>query len=204
MNASRPRFLGCPVGGSPRHFALALGGMATLLLGGVSCSKAPEPERKVKMYQSPMHPWITSEKPGNCTICGMVLVPVYEGESGMEVDPGIVALNPRSVDVLAVTTVPVRRLDLTKSLRFSGILEDDENLHRIIAAFYDGRIDEIYVEHVGQQVEKGQPLARSIAQSCFTLFENIKTRPEAGIRRWQEIPRSALFSMGSARSRWQR
>ena len=50
---------------------------------GVSCSKAPEPERKVKMYQSPMHPWITSEKPGNCTICGMALVPVYEGESGM-------------------------------------------------------------------------------------------------------------------------
>ena len=37
------------------------------------------------MYQSPMHPWITSEKPGNCTICGMALVPVYEGESGMKV-----------------------------------------------------------------------------------------------------------------------
>ena len=30
----------------------------------------------------------------------MTLVQVYEGESGIEVDPGIVALNPRSVDVL--------------------------------------------------------------------------------------------------------
>jgi hypothetical protein len=32
-----------------------------------------------------------------------------------------------------VTTVPVRRFELTKSLRFSGILEDDENIHRVIA-----------------------------------------------------------------------
>jgi membrane fusion protein, copper/silver efflux system len=144
---------------SGRLRALAIVSIATLLALLVSCSKPPEQERKVKMYQSPMHPWITSDKPGNCTICGMALVPVYEGESGMEIEPGIIALNPRSVDVLAVTTVPVRRLELTKSLRFSGLLEDDENIHRIIAAFYDGRIDNIYVEHVGQYVQKGQPLA---------------------------------------------
>jgi Cu(I)/Ag(I) efflux system membrane fusion protein len=133
--------------------------VALIIVFFISCSKTPEPGRKVKMYQSPMHPWITSDKPGNCTICGMALVPVYEGESGMKVEEGIIALNPRSLDVLAVTTVPVRRLELTKSLRFSGILEDDENIHRIIAAFYDGRIDDIYVEHVGQYVEKGQRLA---------------------------------------------
>jgi Heavy metal binding domain len=112
MKGLRTRFFRWLVRGRRGSFALALAAMATLSLGGVSCSKAPEPERKVKMYQSPMHPWITSEKPGNCTICGMALVPVYEGESGIEVDPGIVALNPRSVDVLAVTAVPVRRLDL--------------------------------------------------------------------------------------------
>ena len=124
-----------------------------------ACSKTPEEGRKIRLYQSPMHPWITSDKPGNCTICGMALVPVYEGETAMETKEGVVALNPRSIGILAVTTVPVRRLELTKSLRFSGILEDDENIHRVIAAFYDGRIDQIYVEHVGKYVEKGQPLA---------------------------------------------
>ena len=77
----------------------------------------------------------------------------------MESKEGVVSLNPRSVNVLAVTTVPVRRFELTKSLRFSGILEDNENIHRVIAAFYDGRIDQIYVEHVGKHLEKGQPLA---------------------------------------------
>jgi membrane fusion protein, copper/silver efflux system len=163
-----------------RHVALALTVTIALLFAGVSCSKAPESERKVKRYQSPMHPWITSEKPGNCTICGMTLVPVYEGESGIEVDPGIVALNPRSVDVLAVTTVPVRRLDLTKSLRFSGILEDDENIHRIIAAFYDGRIDQIYVEHVGQHVDKGQPLAAIYSPELLYVVREYQNAMRSG------------------------
>ena len=39
-------------------------------------SPAPSHERKILYYQSPMHPWITSDKPGRCTICGMKLEPV--------------------------------------------------------------------------------------------------------------------------------
>ena len=166
--------------GSYRLCLLAIIPIALLLAVLASCSKPAEPERKVKMYQSPMHPWITSDKPGNCTICGMALVPVYEGEAGMEVDPGIIALNPRSVDVLAVTTVPVRRLELTKSLRFSGILEDDENIHRIIAAFYDGRIDDIYVEHVGQHVEKGQRLAAIYSPELLYVVREYQNSMRSG------------------------
>lgn len=124
-----------------------------------ACSKAPTDERKVKFYQSPMHPWITSDKPGNCTICGMALVPVYEGQEGAPDTQNVISLSEASQRTLDVATTPVRRIELTKSLRFSGILEDDENLHRVIAAFYDGRIDQVYVQHVGKYVEKGQPLA---------------------------------------------
>lgn len=124
-----------------------------------ACSDPASTERKVRFYQSPMHPWITSEKPGNCTICGMKLTPVYEGESGVPMDEGLIKLGQHSIDVLHVATAPAQVVQLTKPLRFSGILEDDENIHRIIAAFYDGRIDRIAVDHVGQYVEKGQPLA---------------------------------------------
>ena len=162
------------------YFALALSAMATLFGRRRFLLEGAGTGAKGQNVSSPMHPWITSEKPGNCTICGMTLVPVYEGESGIEVDPGIVALNPRSVDVLAVTTVPVRRLDLTKSLRFSGILEDDENIHRIIAAFYDGRIDQIYVEHVGQHVEKGQPLAAIYSPELLYVVREYQNAMRSG------------------------
>ena len=32
--------------------------------------------KKVLYYQSPMHPWIKSDKPCRCTICGMELTPI--------------------------------------------------------------------------------------------------------------------------------
>lgn len=124
-----------------------------------ACTKPSEDGRKIKFYQSPMHPWITSDKPGNCTICGMALTPVYEGENSPALNKNLVTLHQNTLDVLNVATVPVRRLPLTRTLRFSGILEDDENRHRVIAAFYDGRIETVQVLQVGQYVERGQPLA---------------------------------------------
>ena len=40
----------------------------------VASSASSQPERKILYYQSPMHPWIKSDKPGKCPICGMNLV----------------------------------------------------------------------------------------------------------------------------------
>ena len=74
-----------------------------------SCSKPATADRKVRFYQSPMHPWITSDKPGDCTICGMKLVPVYEGESGVPMEEGTVKLGEHSVNVCLLYTSPSPR-----------------------------------------------------------------------------------------------
>ena len=168
----------------------------------VSCSKSEDEGPKARFYQSPMHPWITSDKPGNCTICGMALVPVYEGQAAREAREGVIPLNPRSLDVLAVTTVPVRRLELTKSLRFSGILEDDENIHRVIAAFYDGRIDQIYVEHVGKYVEKGQPLAAIYSPELLYVVREYQDAIRGGNDSVARNSAQRLVQYGLVQSRW--
>jgi len=133
-------------------------GMLGLTLG---CSREEETEetRNIKFYQSPMHPWITSEEPGNCTICGMALTPVYEGESGGDLPDDVIKLSPTSINVINVGTVPVRREVLQRTIHVSGILDDNENKHRMVAAHYDGRIEEVFIEHAGQFVSKEQPLA---------------------------------------------
>jgi Cu(I)/Ag(I) efflux system membrane fusion protein len=41
--------------------------------------KSGSSARKALYYQSSMHPWVKADKPGKCTVCGMDLVPVYEG-----------------------------------------------------------------------------------------------------------------------------
>ena len=65
--------------------------------------------RKVAFYQSSMHPWIKSDRPGRCTICGMELVPVYEGDPGFAADPNLITLSSNSITVVGVQTSPVRR-----------------------------------------------------------------------------------------------
>jgi len=76
-------------------------------------------ERKILFYRSPMHPWIKSDKPGKCTICGMDLVPVYEGNDGTNTLFGL-KLNADSVTVLNVQTVPVATRPLVHTLRVAG------------------------------------------------------------------------------------
>ena len=129
-----------------------------MLLALAGCSKPEASARKPKMYQSPMHPWITSDKPGNCTICGMPLVPVYE-DKPMADTGTMLTISPDTARVIGLETAVASLEPLGKSIRFSGILDDDDTLHRVVAAFYDGRIEQVFVQQVGQKVKAGQPLA---------------------------------------------
>jgi Cu(I)/Ag(I) efflux system membrane fusion protein len=115
--------------------------------------------RKVLYYQSSMHPWIKSDKPGKCTICGMDLVPVFEGEKGYDVDPGMVTLASNSVSVIHVQTQPVRREPLRHTLRVAGMIEEADTRHRLLSAYVDGRIDKLFVNFVGAEVRENELLA---------------------------------------------
>ena len=48
-------------------------------------SEARESSAEKPLYVSPMHPWIVSEEPGQCPICGMDLVPMRDGPGAAEV-----------------------------------------------------------------------------------------------------------------------
>ena len=124
--------------------------------------------RKILYYQSAMHPWIKSDKPGRCTICGMELTPVYEGERGFDVAEGLVTLNSNSVNVLHVQTAEIRRQPLQRTLRVAGVIEEDDTRHRLLSAYVDGRIDKLAVNYVGAEVEQGQPLATLYSTMLLT------------------------------------
>jgi Cu(I)/Ag(I) efflux system membrane fusion protein len=126
-----------------------------------SMSTAPaSTERKVLFYQSAMHPWIKSDKPGRCTICGMELTPVYEGDKGFDAGGGdVVPLTQNQIQVLHVQTAPAKKQPLTRSLHVSGIINDDQRRHRVLSAYVDGRVDKLFANHHGIEVIEGEPLA---------------------------------------------
>lgn len=126
---------------------------------GEPSSPGSNATRKILYYQSAMHPWIKSDKPGRCTICGMELSPVYEGEKGFAAGDGVVTLNSNSIQVLNVQSDEVRRQPLRRTLRVAGTIDDSDAAHRIVSAYIDGRVDNLSVNFVGAEVVAGQALA---------------------------------------------
>lgn len=124
--------------------------------------------RKIKFYQSPMHPWIKSDKPGKCTICGMNLSPVYEGESGFAAEGNIITLPPSTLSVIGVQTADIRRAPLTRTLRVTGVVDDDETRHRYLSSYTDARLEKLYVHTTGVEVSEGQPLALIYSPELLT------------------------------------
>lgn len=138
-------------------------------LSPANSSPASSSGRKVLYYQSAMHPWVKSDKPGRCTICGMELTPVYEGEKGFDDAGGenAVALTQSQVRVLHVETVAARVQPLARTLQVAGMMDDDERRHRIISAYVDGRIDKLFANHHGVEVVAGTPLAQIYSPSLL-------------------------------------
>lgn len=129
--------------------------------GTAHIAPASSSERKVLFYQSAMHPWIKSDKPGRCTICGMELTPVYEGDKGIDASGGgdVVALTQTQIQVLHVETAEAKVQPLTRTVRVAGMIDDNATRHRILSAYIDGRIDKLHVNFMGAEVTEGQPLA---------------------------------------------
>ena len=134
--------------------------LVALLVTGCGKSDSAKPtERKVLYYQSAMHPWIKSDKPGRCTICGMQLTPVYEGEAGVAVGGDMISLSESSIRVLNVQTTEVKTQALTKTLTVAGTIDDDDSKHRVLSAYIPGRVEKLHVSYVGAEVKSGEPLA---------------------------------------------
>ncbi|RYD35123.1 MAG: efflux RND transporter periplasmic adaptor subunit, partial [Verrucomicrobiaceae bacterium] len=128
-------------------------------------SGSPEPA----FYQSAMHPWIKSDKPGRCTICGMELTPVYPGDKGFDESGGgnTVALTQTQVQVLHVQTEEAKVRPLVRTLDVAGMIDDDATRHRVLAAYIDGRVDQLHVNYMGAEIEEGQPLAEFYSPSLL-------------------------------------
>jgi len=126
-----------------------------------TASGAATGTHKAHSYQCSMHPWIKSEKPGRCTICGMELTPTTEGDKSMEQTgtEAMVTLTQNQVQVLHVQTVEAQIRPLTRTLRVAGMITENTMRHRVLAAYVDGRIDKLHVNYLGAEVTAGQPLA---------------------------------------------
>jgi Cu(I)/Ag(I) efflux system membrane fusion protein len=115
-------------------------------------------ERQVLYYRNPMGLPDTSPVPKKDAM-GMDYIPVYSGEgSGEPSAQGGIVLSPERIQTLGVRTEPATVGPWVRSVRVVGHFEPAEPALSTFTTKFEGWIERLYVNAVGQQVRTGEPL----------------------------------------------
>ena len=117
---------------------------------------AADEEREILYWRAPMDPAFTSDRPGRSPM-GMDLVPVYADDAG-GLPPGTVRVDPGFVQSIGVRTEPIRRRNVAQTIRTVGTLAHNDRQIAWVNTKYDGWIENVAVNYLGETVEAGQVL----------------------------------------------
>ncbi|HMP78587.1 MAG TPA: efflux RND transporter periplasmic adaptor subunit [Pirellulaceae bacterium] len=101
-------------------------------------------------YICPMMCVAPTAQPGRCPVCDMELV---------EAATGPAFIDPATRRILNIQTAAVVEREVTRSIRSVGELSFDESKLRTLSAYVDGRVEELYANYTGVQVNQGVRLA---------------------------------------------
>jgi Cu(I)/Ag(I) efflux system membrane fusion protein len=161
---------------------------------GGSASAAHQAAHETR-YRCPMHTQIIRDRPGECPICSMTLVPFEVGSGNDGAGKGRQApasssapapagltpidLSPERVQLAGIKTAPVVRRRLGGELAAAGVVAENERGLAAITTRFAGWIQDLFVPETGRRVTKGQPLATVYSPDVLGAEQEFLTA-----RRW--------------------
>ncbi|HEY2721587.1 MAG TPA: efflux RND transporter periplasmic adaptor subunit [Chitinophagaceae bacterium] len=106
-------------------------------------------------YTCSMHPQVMQDKPGNCPICGMKLIPV-EKKKGTDAD--VIMLSDQQIQLGNILVDTIGKRNIGDETTLTATLNVDETKTETVSARVSGRIDKLYFKSQGDYVSKGQKL----------------------------------------------
>ena len=163
-------------------------------------------ERKVLYWYDPMHPAYKSDKPGIAPDCGMTLVPKYaDDQTTARMPAGTVTISPEKQLLAGVRTAVVEHKSLVRDIRTTAQIVADETRIAHVHVKVAGYVDQVFVDFVGQLVNKGQPLFTLYSPDLVSTQEEylIAKRGNATLANapFQEISQGSQSLLQSARQR---
>lgn len=133
-------------------------------------------QKAADLYYCPMHPTVTSDKPGSCPICGMALVkrsasPAADmakmGGAPASDDLRTISLSPEQRVTANVRTMRVALETHTGELVTTGRVTFDERRVAQVTAYTGGRIERLFVNFTGEGVRRGQTVGTIYSPDLF-------------------------------------
>ena len=144
----------------------------------------PKTGKKIKYWAAPMDPTYIRNEPGKSPM-GMDLVPVYE-EAGEEKEPSsTIRIDPVTQQNMGVRLGRVQKKALSKTIRTFGTITTDETGLYSVNVKFNGWIETLYVDFLGERVEKGQPLFDIYSPDLLTAQQEylIALQQQKGLKR---------------------
>jgi Cu(I)/Ag(I) efflux system membrane fusion protein len=165
-------------------------------------------ERKVQYWVDPMHPAYKSNKPGKAPDCGMDLVPVYAEESTTvktSLPEGTIQISPEKQQLIGVQYSTVEFKAISRTLRAVGRLTWDETKIVRIHSRVEGWVEQVFVDFIGKQVGKGQPLISIYSPELWQTQQEyllaLKGRDELADSPFREAVAGSVSLLAAARKR---
>jgi membrane fusion protein, copper/silver efflux system len=160
-------------------------------------------------YYCPMHPTVVQHEPGACPFCGMPLAKRKKEEKAT-LPAGVTArvpLAPFRVAQAGIRTTEVAYASLAQTLTTAGNVAFDERRMANVVSKVPGksRVETLYVNVTGQDVEAGQPLAELYSPELNQGIQELLTasrlaespaQPQTAVARslvsdWREMVRAS-------------
>jgi Cu(I)/Ag(I) efflux system membrane fusion protein len=121
------------------------------------------------MWTCSMHPQIRQPNPGDCPICGMDLIPVTKTSGGLRT----LTVSPEARALMDVESVPVERRYVSHRIRMVGKVDYDETKLGYITAWVSGRLDRLYVDYTGVEVNQGDHMAYIYSEQLYSAQQEL-------------------------------
>ena len=126
------------------------------------------------LWTCSMHPQIKQDKPGQCPICAMDLIPVLTLQSdGVDVDPDEIAMSESAAKLAEIQTLRVSKGSPQKMVYLQGKVDADERNIAELTARFGGRIEKLFVNFTGQEVRQGEKLATLYSPDLITAQKEL-------------------------------
>ncbi|RKR07708.1 Cu(I)/Ag(I) efflux system membrane fusion protein [Maribacter vaceletii] len=121
-----------------------------------------------------MHPQINAKEKGSCPLCGMDLTIASQKDGELEAHQFKMTKNALALANVETTIIGLGNLN-SNTILLSGEITTNEKTNAIQTTLFDGRIEKLVVNYVGQYVKKGQLVGYIYSPELYAAQDKLLT-----------------------------